>query len=295
MPIKIKRKNGKVIRYKNAEYIPLFYFLPKSLLDKCGELPFRISRYPYELFTDWKQIELIESDQFALLMYDAFHYLVWEYMGLNVGREIYSGDHPAWKFSHAPSFWIKTMLDEGVLPPIESLVNDIQPTTFFGFVSDEYVDAVLKDIVPKTMERFGMNEILAVVKEYQCFEDFDYRYSQQKNDFKNSYYHKKTKHPMISLEAFQEDYKKNHDGAEWDKADNRIDLEGDIVAKVDVERFMATLSEKDRQILELRVEGYTYQEIADKVGYKTHSAVKKRIDKIGSKFQEHTNTDIGFE
>ena len=47
--------------------------------------------------------------------------------------------------------------------------------------------------------------------------------------------------------------------------------------------------------MELRVEGYTYQEIADKVGYKTHSAVKKRIDKIGSKFQEHTNTDIGFE
>ena len=43
MPIKIKRKNGKVTRYKNAEYIPLFYFLPKSLLDKCGELPFRIN------------------------------------------------------------------------------------------------------------------------------------------------------------------------------------------------------------------------------------------------------------
>ena len=140
-----------------------------------------------------------------------------------------------------------------------------------------------------------MNEILAIVKEHQCFEDYDYRYSQQKNDFKNSYYHKKTKHPMISLEAFQEDYKKNHDGAEWDKADDSIDLEGDTAAKVDVERFMAALPEKDRQILELRVEGYTYQEIADKVGYKTHSAVKKRIDKIGRKFQEQTNTDIGFE
>ena len=38
MPIKIKRKNGKVTRYKNAEYIPLFYFLPKSLLDHCGTL-----------------------------------------------------------------------------------------------------------------------------------------------------------------------------------------------------------------------------------------------------------------
>ena len=52
MPIKIKRKNGKVTRYKNAEYIPLFYFLPKSLLDHCGTLPFQISRYPYELITD---------------------------------------------------------------------------------------------------------------------------------------------------------------------------------------------------------------------------------------------------
>ena len=72
--------------------------------------------------------------------------------------------------------------------------------------------------------------------------------------------------------------------------DESFDLEGDTAANVDVERFMATLSEKDRQILELRVEGYTYQEIADTVGYKTHSAVKKRIDKIGRKFQEQTQT-----
>ena len=272
MSIKIKRQNGEVTLYRNAEYIQLFYFLPKSLLDKCGKLPFQISRYPYELFTDWKQIELIESDQFALLMYDAFHYLVWPYMGLNVEREVYSGNHPAWKLSHAPSFWIKTMQDESVLPSIESLVKDIQPITLMNFLSDEYVDTVLLDIVPKTMERFGMNDIIAVTKAYRCFEDFDDRPSQQKTDFKNSYYHRKTKHPMISLESFQEKYKKDHDGSEWDVIDESFDLEGDTAAKVDVESFMSTLSEKDRKILELRVEGYTYQEIADKVGYKTHSA-----------------------
>ena len=38
------------------------------------------------------------------------------------------------------------------------------------------------------------------------------------------------------------------------------------------QRFKATLSEKDMAILELRVEGYTFGEIADKLGYKTHSA-----------------------
>ena len=33
-------KNGEITRYKNAEYIQLFYFFPKSLLDHCGKLPF---------------------------------------------------------------------------------------------------------------------------------------------------------------------------------------------------------------------------------------------------------------
>ena len=83
------------------------------------------------------------------------------------------------------------------LPSIESLVKDIQPITLMNFLSDEYVDTVLLDIVPKTMERFGMNDIIAVTKAYRCFEDFDDRPSQQKTDFKNSYYHRKTKHPMI--------------------------------------------------------------------------------------------------
>ena len=267
MPIKIKRKNGEVTRYKNAEYIPLFYFLPKSLLDKCGKLPFQVSRYPYELFHDWRQIELIESDQFNLLIKDGFHYLVWPYMGLNAGREIYSGYYPAWNFSHMPSYWIKALYDADVLPSIENVVKNITPDTLFNFVSDEYVDTVLKEVVPQAMEKFGMNDIIAVTKEYPCFEDFDDRPSRQKTDFKNRYYHNKTKHPMISLEAFKEEYKENHDDAEWDMIDESFDLEGDTASKVDLERFMETLSDTDRQILQLRLEKYTYQEIADKVGY----------------------------
>ena len=46
------------------------------------------------------------------------------------------------------------------------------------------------------------------------------------------------------------------------------------------QRFKATLSPKDMAILELRAEGYGYQEIANKLGYKTHSAVVKRMEAI---------------
>ena len=39
-----------------------------------------------------------------------------------------------------------------------------------------------------------------------CAKDFDFRKSNQKTDFIRQWYHTRTKHPMISLEEFQEAY-----------------------------------------------------------------------------------------
>lgn len=36
MPILLKRKNGEITPFRNADLIPAFYFIPKSILDKCG-------------------------------------------------------------------------------------------------------------------------------------------------------------------------------------------------------------------------------------------------------------------
>lgn len=58
---------------------------------------------------------------------------------------------------------------------------------------------------------------------------------------------------------------------------------------------MATLSEKDRNILQLRQDGYTLQEIADKLEYKTHSAVLKRINKIGRQYEKYSGLSFGFQ
>lgn len=216
-------------------------------------------------------------------------------MGLKAGREIYSGYHPAWIFSHALPYWIKALNDAGFLPSIEDVVKEMQTSTVFHFMRDEYVNNILTEVVPQAMEKFGMNEIIAVAKLYPCFEDFDDRPSRQKTDFKNKYYHKKTKHPMVSLEEFKEKYKKTHDNAEWDQIDETIDIERDITAEINVADFLETLSENDKQILELRMKGLTYKEIAEKVGYKTHSAVLKRIKAIGKDFEKFTHTDLGFE
>ena len=54
-----------------------------------------------------------------------------------------------------------------------------------------------------------------------------------------------------------------------------------------MERFLATLTEKDRQIVELRQDGFTYEEIADRLGYKNHSGVIKRVEAVKKKLQKY--------
>ena len=74
-----------------------------------------------------------------------------------------------------------------------------------------------------------------------------------------------------------------------------MDLEEAVIAQTDVERFLKGLSEKDREILQLRLDGYSLEEIAERTGYKNHSGVLKRIQKVGVKYQQYANVDLGFE
>lgn len=94
MPILIKRKNGEITPFRNAEYISAFYFIPKSILDKCGEEISSIPRNPRKLLQDRRAIEIVESDLFKLVIIDAYAFMVWPFMGLSAKREIYSGYEP---------------------------------------------------------------------------------------------------------------------------------------------------------------------------------------------------------
>lgn len=135
------------------------------------------------------------------------------------------------------------------------------------------------------MREHRLDEVIGVAREYPCFEDFDFRKSNQKTDFIRKWYHTRTKHPMISLEEFQEAYADTHGGQEHEEPDLSVDVEETAVAQALVDQFKATLSEKDMQILEMRTNGDTLEEIAEKLGYKNHNGVLKRIRKIGRAYE----------
>ena len=84
----------------------------------------------------------------------------------------------------------------------------------------------------------------------------------------------------------------NEDGDIFDVADPRSDFENSVISEMQIATFAeSTITEKDREILKLRMEGYTEQEIADKVGYKTASAVHKRIAKIADAYEDYVTAE----
>jgi transcriptional regulator len=77
-------------------------------------------------------------------------------------------------------------------------------------------------------------------------------------------------------------------------ADPRSDFENSVISEMQIATFAEnTITEKDREILQLRMDGYTEQKIADKVGYKTASAVHKRIAKIADAYEDFVTAEYG--
>lgn len=295
MPILLKRQSGEITPFRNADFIPAFYFISKSILDRCGSELNSIPRNPRKLLQNRDAIAMVESDLFLLAIIDAYAYMVWPFMGLGAKREIYSCYEPSWIFAYTALYWIQELQDEKILPTAQDLLKDGGVDENFGYVSEEEISDLFSWLVPQTMAHHNMNAVIDTAKEFRCFEDFDYRNSRQKIDHYRRWYHTRAKNITVeSLDELKERYAENNDSMDWDVPDERSDMNRIVLEPMAVNEFLASLSETDKQILQMRMEGITLEKIAEKLGYKTHSAVHKRIRKIGLAYEKFTGEDFGF-
>ena len=292
MPILMKRKDGTITPFRNAEYLSAYYFIPKRILEQCGMELNSIPRNPQQLIRSYEAIAIVESDLFIQLMMDAYAFMVWPFMCPGEYMEVYSGYDPAWIFAHSPAYWVQEMLDEKVIQQPSRL---LRMDGNIEWTAEEKVSDIFRWLVPQAMAHYEMGPTIAIAEEYRCFEDYDNRPSNQKKDFYRKWYHSQTKHPQISLEGFKEDYAEAHGGQNWDIEDESSSFEDETTNKILAEQFMKTLSEKDKQILQLRLAGRTMEEVADKLGYANHSGVLKRLRKIGQAFEQYAGVDYGFD
>ena len=294
MPVHLKRKNGEVTPYKNSGYIPAFYFIPKEAMTKLPKELRELPRNPWFIFRDWDAIKIVESDLFLELMMDGYACLTWPYLGIGGDMEAYSGYDPAYAIAHSCGIWVETMTNLGIIPTTNELLKKATPWEQWGYVPVAETQWTMRRVVRAAMHRYNLQALLDTVKQNRCAEDFDDRYSTQKIDFIRKWYHTRTKHPQVSLEEFQQAYAEEHNDTWWDVPDTQQDMEQTVVDCADAELFIQSLDPKDMEILQLRNKGHSLEEIAEMLGYKTHSAVLKRIQKLGEKYQEFAGTDIGF-
>ena len=123
MPVHLKRKNGEVTPYKNSEYIPAFYFIPKEAMTKLPKELRELPRNPWFIFRDWDAIKIVESDLFLELMMDGYACLTWPYLGIGGDMEAYSGYDPAYVIAHSCGIWVETMTNLGIIPTTNELLK----------------------------------------------------------------------------------------------------------------------------------------------------------------------------
>ena len=271
----------RISRTSNIAFLPLAYFLPEEIITKCPTLR-KLPRSLGEIVNSKSKIEMINSDQFRIEVMDSVAALAFPHFGFRGWKEHYTGDFPVWKLSYSTGLWGK-LLEEEIGWGLKLLLQ-IPRTEVIPYFNKEYINEAMRLVVERGIEEQGWQPTLDTVKEMSCDEDFEKVLSTVRIDFLRKWYHTRVENvKTISLEECLED---DEHGIYYVE-DKSAPFEDNVLGVDYVEQFKARLSEKDMMILEMRVNGLTYEKIAERMGYKNHSGVIKRIRAIAKEFEDY--------
>lgn len=259
-------------------YLPFFYLIPEDMMARFPTLS-TLPRCFGDIPSSDEHLDTVESMMFANEISDAIATLVFSHFGVRGWLEHYSADSPVWKLAYCLPYWLKALKDE-VGWSLQTLFNAPRRMVM-PFLSHEQVNNVMGCVVKRAIRDNNLQSVFDIVKKMPCEEDFEKWDTQVRIDFLRHWYHyRSTNVQSVSLEACLED----EEHAIHDIEDTTENIEDTAVAEDYYQRFKERLSEKDMQILQMRVDGFTYEEIAKTLGYKNHSGVIKRMQSITKAF-----------
>jgi hypothetical protein len=275
----------RIPRDSNLNYLPIMYFLPHDLIAKCPTLR-KLPRCFGEVAQSEELLDLIDSDPFLKEIADASAALAFPHFGFGGWKEHYTGHSPVWQLSYALSLWA-TLLEEETGWGLQRLFK-IPSTDIIPYFEPDFIKEVMSRVVKRAISDQGWQPILDAVREMPCYEDFENWDTNVRTDFIRKWYHTRSKKvKMISLESLMDSEDDEGEIIEFSVADPRCDIAALVESEDYCQRFKARLSEKDRTILELREDGYTYKEVAEMLGYKNHSGVIKRMEAVKKEFLKY--------
>ena len=151
----------------------------------------------------------------------------------------------------------------------------------------QHADDFLNNAVKTAMQVMDYEELAQIVQENAAYEDFNHdKFNNYRSkDFERKWNHTRSKIETVSLNEMEDAVNDEGESAPVQLADSSVNVEGEVIANLTGDNFWDSISEDDRVLLRMRMSGKTHQEIADALGYKTHSAVTKRLQKLKEMFE----------
>lgn len=156
-------------------------------------------------------------------------------------------------------------------------------------VVEKVAGVIDETLIETVMQGQQVPQIFGISKKIPQHEDFTERLNQDKINFYNKWTHAKTKlgAPLLFSEL-SEDEATGIEGARNFFDNNPVEEQRYKFLR---EEFAKNLNSTDREIYYLAEQGYKQKEIAKRLGYKTHSAVSKRMKIMNKDFKKF----LGFE
>ena len=266
----------------NLVYLPLMYFLPEELIVRCPTLRALPRKVRKILYDDDNRV-IIDSEPFENELIEAVSFLVFPHFGVRGWKEHYTGNCPLWKLSYLTKLWAQ-LLDREIGWGLQRLL--LFPSYMeIPFYDTDYIKGVYAHIVKLGIVVSNLQPVFDVVHEMPCEEDFEKVLSPVRIDFLRYWYHTRTKIGL--MDSLEESMERGDRDFYSVVPAGSCDLTRIIASEDYCQRFKKRLSERDLEILELREDGFTFEEIAEKLNYKTHSGVVKRMQAIRKEFLKY--------
>jgi len=151
-------------------------------------------------------------------------------------------------------------------------------------VVEKVAGVIDETLIETVMQGHHVPAIFGVSKKIPQHEDFTERLNQDKINFYNKWTHAKTKLgvPLLFSEL-SEDETTDIEGAKMFFANDPEEERRYIFLR---DEFSKTLNSTNKEIYYLSEKGITQKKIAKRLGYKTHSAVSKRMKIMNNNFKE---------
>ena len=272
----------------DKSWLTLFYSLPKELAEKWKPA-FDLPRCPYEVLRTDKC-----DDMFKLLVWDCYSWSAWQFFQVKDRkgnyRDIpgdvkqYAGYFPLWRLSYNIIPYIRMKFEQHGLG-FQNLYN-IPQGVEVPWLTYQQFSNLIGNVTDMVIAEENWQPMIDAIWENRTVEDYETTSSTVKTDFMRKWYHNRSGKP-ISLDEMME-------SENGDIFEVRSEFEQMVISEMQIAAFAEqNITDKDREILKLRMDGHTEQEIADKVGYKTASAVHKRIAKIASAYEDFVTAEYG--